>query len=62
MSLPTFMTLIPPLVNELLGLRAKSTIMPVRELAFLAIFNGPPSGTDVNAAGNAHLLSRLPCV
>lgn len=53
--LPALVALEFPLLDKLLSLGADHPIVTVRQLTFLSIVDRPPSGADVDAAGNAHL-------
>lgn len=59
LGLVALVTLESPLFHELLSLTSKRAIVPVGELALLGIVSWPPLGADVDAAGDADLLSRL---
>lgn len=59
LGLAALVTLESPLFHKLLGLTSKCAIVPIGEFALLRVVNRPPLGTDIDAAGDADLLSRL---
>lgn len=59
LGLAALVTLESPLFHKLLGFTSKRAIVPVGELTLLRVVNWPPLGADIDAAGDADLLSRL---